>query len=379
MKIRDIRTYIAPAPRGAWLNEIQVSTPMSIYPQYHGRRGGWRGPNTQDVYVEVEAEDGLTGLGVTRGGAVARAIIDGHLKPLLLGADPRRVELLWEQMHRATLAYGRKGAPVMAVSALDLALWDLLAKWMGQPLHRLLGGKVHEWLPVYATHPDPRALAREGYAGCKMPMSCGPVDGKEGLRRNVQRVAEMREAVGPDIDIMVDCWMSWNVEYTLAFARAAAPYDLAWIEEPLPPDDYDGYAELRRRIGGTRIATGEHEYNRWGFKELLTRGCADVLQPDVAWCGGISEIRRVMAMAAAWDIPVIPHNGVMQPWAMHLMMTVTGCPAAEHVIFHRPEDHPPPPLMRGELVPEGGRVTVRDDPGAGVSFDVEEWRRQTGN
>jgi L-rhamnonate dehydratase len=266
----------------------------------------------------------------------------------------------------------------MALSAIDLALWDLLAKWMGQPLHRLLGGKVQETLPVYATHPDPRALVRDGYVGAKMPMSYGPVDGKEGLRRNVQRVAEMRDAVGSDIDIMVDCWMSWNVDYTLDFAREVEPFGLRWIEEPLPPDDYDGYAELRRRIRGTRIATGEHEYTRWGFKELLTRGCADVIQPDIAWCGGISEIRRVMAMASAWDIPVIPHNGVLQPWAMHLMMTVTGCPLAEHVVFHRPEDDPPPPLMTGELVPVNGRVTVRDDPGAGVGFDVEEWRRQTG-
>jgi L-rhamnonate dehydratase len=379
VKIRDIRCHVAPAPRGAWLNETQVSTPMSIYPQYHGRRGSWRGPNTQDVYVEVEADDGLTGLGVTRGGAVVQAIVEGHLRPLLLGAEARDIEMLWEQMFRATLPYGRKGAPIMALSAVDLALWDLLAKWMGQPLYRVLGGKAHESLPIYATHPDPRALVAEGYVGAKMPMSCGPVDGKAGLRRNVEDVARMREAVGPDVDVMVDCWMSWTVEYTLAFAEAAAPYGLRWIEEPLPPDDYDGYAELRRRIRGTQIATGEHEYTRWGFKELLTRGCADIIQPDLAWCGGITEIRRVIGMAAAWDVPVIPHNGLLQPWAAHLMMTATNCPLAEHVVFHRKGEDAPAPLLRGALEPVGGRLVLRDEPGAGVAFDHAAWKSQTGN
>ncbi len=186
---------------------------------------------------------------------------------------------------------------------------------MGQPLYRVLGGAVRDFLPVYATHPDSHALAREGFVGAKTPMAYGPADGKEGLRKNVARVAEMREAVGPDIDIMVDCWMSWSVDYTLAFAREAASLGVRWIEEPLPPDDYDGYAELRRRIRGPLIATGEHEYTRWGFKTLLTKGCADVLQPDVAWGGGVSEFRRIAAMASAYDIPVIPHNGLLQPWA----------------------------------------------------------------
>jgi L-rhamnonate dehydratase len=377
MRIVDVRTYVAPPPAGSWLNEIRVCTPMSIYPEYKSSRGTWRGPNTQDVFVQVVTDEGLIGLGITRGGCVVQTIIDQHLRALLLGKDPRNVELLWEQMFRATLAYGRKGAPIMAVSAIDLALWDLLAKWMGQPLYRLLGGAVREELPVYATHPDPHELVREGYVGTKIPMSYGPDDGKEGLHKNVERVAEVRASVGPNVDVMVDCWMSWDVKYTLEFARAVEPYALRWIEEPLPPDDYDGYSELRRRIVGTQIATGEHEYTRWGFKELLERGCADILQPDVAWSGGISEIRRVAAMAAAYGTPVIPHNGVMQPWATHMMLATGNCPLAEYIIFYGPKDTAPPPLMLGELRPQNGRVRPRDDPGAGVEFDVAEWQRQT--
>lgn len=379
MRITDIRTYIAPPPRGSWLNEVRVSTPMSVYPEYAGKRGTWRGPNTQDVFVEVATDEGVTGLGITRGGAVVQAIIDKHLRALLLGKDPRNIERLWDQMYLATLAYGRKGAPIMAVSALDLALWDLLAKWMGQPLYRLLGGTVHDSLPCYATHPDSHALVREGFVGTKIPIAYGPADGRAGLTRNVERIAAVRDAVGPDIDIMIDCWMSWTVEYAVEFTRAASDLRIRWIEEPLPPDDLDGHVELRNRLSvlGVQVATGEHEYTRFGFRELIERGCADVLQPDVAWSGGITEIRRVAAMASAHGLPVIPHNGVLQPWAMHLMMATPNSPMAEYLVFYGPDDEAPAAIMKGGLVPQQGRIRLKEEPGAGVAFDLEEWRRQT--
>jgi L-rhamnonate dehydratase len=377
MRILDVKTYIAPPPAGSWLNEVQVSTPMSIYPEYRARRSSWRGPNTQDVFIQVLTDEGLTGLGISRGGIVVQTIVEKHLKSLLVGKDARNVELLWEQMYLATLAYGRKGAAIMALSGVDLALWDLLAKWLGQPLYRVLGGTMREWLPAYATHPDCDALVKEGFVGTKIPMAFGPADGKEGLRKNVDRVAEVRAAVGRDIDVMVDCWMSWNIDYTLQFARATAEFNVRWIEEPLPPDDYDGHAELRRRISGTQIATGEHEYTRWGFKELLTRGCADILQPDVAWSGGISEVRRIAAMASAYDIPIIPHNGLLQPWATHLMFATTNCPLAEFLVFYGPNDKSPSPIMTGGSTPQNGRVYPDEAPGAGIEFDVEEWTRQT--
>ena len=120
MRIVEVRTYVAPPPAGSWLNEIRVSTPMSIYPEYQSSRSSWRGPNTQDVFIQVVTDEGLTGLGITRGGCIVQTIIDQHLRALLLGKDARNVELLWEQMYRATLAYGRKGAPIMAVSKVKI-------------------------------------------------------------------------------------------------------------------------------------------------------------------------------------------------------------------------------------------------------------------
>ncbi len=377
MRITAVNAYIAPPPARSWLNQTRMATPMSVYPRFKERRSAWRGPNTQDVFVQVETDEGLTGLGITRGGSVVKAIIEDHLRIILVGSDPREVELLWDQMFRATLPYGRKGVPVMALSAVDLALWDLLAKWMGQPLYQVLGGAMRDSLPVYATHPDPASMASEGYVGAKIPMPCGPADGKAGLQTNLDHVAEVRQAIGPDLDLMVDCWMSWDLQYTLEFARAAEPYRLRWIEEPLPPDDYEGYSELRRRVTSTQIAAGEHEYTRWGFRELLSRGCVDVVQPDVAWSGGISEVRRVAAMAAAYNVLVVPHNGVMQPWATHLMLASPNCPLAEYVVFYGPNDQAPPPVMLGELHPDRGRVRPSDAPGVGVELDLDELKHQT--
>lgn len=377
MQITDVRTYLAPETGTSWINNTRIANPMTPYAQFSERRSSWRGPSGRSVYIEVATDKGVTGLGETRGGEVTQAIVEGHLKTLLVGSDPRNIEILWEQMFRATLPYGRKGVPILAISGVDLALWDLLAKLLDQPLYRLLGGATKTALPVYATHPDPATLVREGYVGMKVPMAFGPTDGKGGLQANLERVATAREAVGPDIDLMVDCYMAWDVEYTLAFAREAESYNIRWIEESLPPDDYDGYAELRRRLNWTRIATGEHEYTRWGFRELLDRGCADVLQPDVAWAGGITEVRRIAAMASAFNLPVIPHAGGVQPWTIHWMYATTNCPMAESIVFYSTSDQAPPPILRTDYQFQDGQLRPSERPGAGVEIDWSELERQS--
>ncbi|MCC6176644.1 MAG: L-rhamnonate dehydratase [Chloroflexi bacterium] len=377
MRITEIRAHVAPPPARSWLNESLVATPMSIFPRFKARRSSWRGPGTQNVYVEVLTDEGLTGVGQCSGGVVAKAIVEHHLSPLLVGEDPRPVEQHWELMFRATLPYGRKGVAIMAISGVDLALWDLFAKWLGQPLYRALGGPLRDDLPVYGTHPVPAEMAREGYVAYKVPAAYGPADGKAGLDRNIERIAQARQDVGPNVDVMIDCWMSWDLPYSLAFAEAARPYGLRWIEEPLPPDDYEGYAELRRRVTWTQIATGEHEYTRWGFRELLERGCADVIQPDLAWGGGISEGRKIAALAAAHNVPVVPHAGGLQPWTVHFMLATQNCPLAEYVVFYGPNDVAPPPVLLGAPHPEMGRLRAPTRPGAGVELDLEELRRQS--
>lgn len=370
MRIVEIRSHVAP-PTPSWVNDTMTATPMSAYPQFKQRRSSWRGPSSQTVYVEIVTDQGLVGVGETRGGAVTKAIIDEHLTLLLIGRDPRQIELLWDQMYRATLPYGRKGVPIMAISAIDLALWDLLAKDLDQPLYMLLGGAVRDSLPMYATHPDPRALAAEGYVGLKVPMAYGPADGLSGLRANLERVEDARSAVGPDVDLMVDCFMAWDVEYTLDFAHDVEPYRIRWIEESLSPDDYEGYAELRRRMTKIRIATGEHEYTRWGFRELLERGCADVIQPDVTWAGGITEARRIAALASAFNIQVIPHAGALQPWTVHWMYATPNCPLAESIVLDTVGGDQPRPMLINTLKRAEGVIRPSNGPGAGVTLRAD--------
>jgi L-rhamnonate dehydratase len=365
--IRPVDTKAA-----SWLSESLVANPMSIYPAYRERRSSWGARWGAEVLVRIETDDGLVGIGGSAP-APAKTLIEGHFAHLLAGQDPFAVELLWDQLFRSSLPYGRKGLPIMAISAVDVALWDLIGKATGQPLWRLLGGKVRETLPAYATGNDVPRYRALGFVGVKLAMPHGPADGWPGMKANVDLVAWAREVGGPDLEIMLDCYMAWNVEYTLRMAHLLEPYRVRWIEETLPPDDYDGYAHLTRTVQSTAIATGEHEYTRWGFKELVARGCAHILQPDLAWVGGITEARKVAALASAWGLDVIPHAGGLQPWALHFIASQPNTPWAECVVIGNQDEEDPVrslyPYLRGVPVPKDGVIAPTDTPGVGVEVD----------
>ncbi len=366
---------VAAEPREAsWLSESLVANPMSIYPKYKERRSSWSPRWGREVVVQIFTDDGLVGLGATAP-APARDLIEHHFARLLVGEDPFNVEMLWDQMFKASLPYGRKGLPIMAISAVDVALWDLIGKATGQPVWRLLGGRIKERIPVYATGNDVGGYHRLGFRAFKLAMPYGPADGWEGMKKNVELVQRVREAVGPDCDIMLDCYMAWNVEYTLRMARLLEPFRVRWLEECLPPDDYDGYAEITAKIDSTTIATGEHEFTRWGFKELIARRCCHILQPDLAWVGGITEARKIAAMASAWGLEVIPHAGGLQPWALHFIASQVNCPWAECVVIGNPGEESPIrslyPYFHGVPVPEKGYIRPSDQPGIGHEMDPQ--------
>jgi L-rhamnonate dehydratase len=354
----------------SWLSESLVANPMSVYPAYRERRSSWGARWGAEVLVRIETDEGVEGIGAAAP-APAKPLIEQHFADLLVGQDPFAVERLWDQMFRASLPYGRKGLPIMAISAVDVALWDIVGKATGQPLWRLLGGKVRDPLPAYSTGNDVERYQALGFRGFKLAMPHGPADGWEGMKGNIELVERTRATVGPDADIMLDCYMAWNVEYTLRMARLLEPYRVRWIEESLPPDDYDGYAHLTRSIHSTAIATGEHEYTRWGFKELIARGCCHILQPDLAWVGGITEARKIAAMASAWGLDVIPHAGGLQPWALHFVASQPNTPLAECVVIgNAGEDDPVRslyPYLRGVPLPRDGFIAPSDEPGVGVA------------
>ena len=211
-----------------------------------------------------------------------------------------------------------------------------------------------------------------GFTRLKLALPHGPVDGRTGLRRNVELVRRAREAVGADGEVMIDCWMALTERYTLELAEALEPYRVYWLEECLPPDDYAGFGRLRRQIASTRIATGEHVYTRYGFRQLLEHEGAEIWQPDIHWCGGLTELRRIAAMAAAYDIPVIPHGGGSRD-GVHFIMATPNSPWAEmfmpapggpEEVFRRYEDDNN--ITRG---PDG--IYTRPSEGPGFDWQME--------
>lgn len=358
-----------PAP-GSWsTGGVEVANPMSIYPKYKPRRSLFQAQDLGLPAVEITTDKGVSGIGY--GGPGAGFIIEKHLTKLLLGEDPFNIEMLWDIMWRSTIYYGRKGVVVNAISAVDNALWDLMGKALGLPVYKLLGGETKPRIPAYCTGNDLEQHVEFGFKKMKLAVPYGPADGREGLKKNVELVKRARDMLGPDGEVMLDCWMALTERYTLEFAEAIEPYRVYWMEECLPPDDYAGFKRLNAQIKSTRMATGEHEYTRYGFKLLLDYEAADIWQPDIQWCGGMTELRRIAAMGAANEIPVIPHGG-WQAGAPHFILATTNAPWCEMFM--------PPPGGPKEVYdrfaedngvtkgPEGIYMRPSDRPGMG--FDV---------
>jgi L-rhamnonate dehydratase len=357
---------------GHWIDD-HIATPMARYPEYRKCRHsiGINVLGTQ--VVEIEARDGTVGFGVTTGGEIGAFIVEKHLARFLEGQLVTDIEKMWDQMYYATLYYGRKGVVLNTISGVDLALWDLLAKIREEPVYQLLGGPVRDELVFYATGARPDLAKQMGFIGGKLPLQHCPAEGEEGLRQNIEKLADMRNRVGDDFWLMYDCWMSLDVRYATRLAQAAHEYGLRWIEECLPPDDYWGYAELRRNVPrGMLVSTGEHEATRWGFRMLLEMGCCDLIQPDVGWCGGITELIKISALADAHNVMVVPHGSSV--YSYHFVVTRHNSPFSEFLMMAPKADQVVPmftPLLLDEPVPVNGRMKVPDTPGFGVQLNPE--------
>ncbi|MCC7017022.1 MAG: mandelate racemase/muconate lactonizing enzyme family protein [Rhodospirillales bacterium] len=404
MKIAAVEQYAIGRPPGFTQGapgEFLV-TPLHLFPDYPRLLGerfvGLRGGPVYAVLVRVLTDEGIWGTGSAGvGSGAACYVIEHHLAPIVVGQNPFDVELLWEQMFRATINYGRKGLALEAISAIDIALWDIMGKATGQPVYNLLGGRTRERIQVYASrlyaHRDldllaaqARALARRGFKAVKQRFGYGPRDGPAGMRKNLELVRTVREAIGPEIELMADAYMGWDALYAVRMIRMLedADLDLKWVEEPVIPDDIEGYAEIRRSVA-TPISGGEHEFTRYGCAELIRRGAVDILQPDVNRAGGITEARKIWALAAASNIAVIPHAGQLHNY--HLVMAHLNSPMAEYF--------PPPDeggaldddtlfweLFTGEPRAVDGYVTLPEKPGLGLEWNearVRAWAWRNAN
>lgn len=360
-----------PAPRSWSASRSEVANPMSIYPRYKARRDLFMADDLGPDAVEISTDKGIKGIGY--GGPGCSFVIERHLNKLLLGEDPFNVEQLWDIMWRSTLYYGRKGLVIHAISAADLALWDIIGIALEMPVYKLLGGETKPTIPAYCTGNDIEQHIKFGFKKLKLAIPYGPADGREGMKINVELVRRTRELLGPDGEIMLDCWMAFTEGYTVELAEMLQPYRVYWMEECLPPDDYAGFGRLNARIKSTRIATGEHEYTRYGFRLLSEYKGASIWQPDMTWCGGLTELRHIGALAAAHDIPVIPHGG-WRGGCPHYILATTNSPWCE--MFMPPPGGPLEVYQRFEEEnnitrgPEGIYARPSDRPGFGLELTV---------
>ncbi|MYB18562.1 MAG: mandelate racemase/muconate lactonizing enzyme family protein [Holophagales bacterium] len=301
------------------------------------RRWRYGGPFEQlpsAIIAIIKTDAGITGFGMGAGGSAAVEIIDGHLKHLLVGTNPLNVDQLWDQMYSSAVLYGRRGIFAMALSAVDTALWDIKGKHAGRSVHALLGGNPDDRVAVYQTGGDIAAGKGLGIRHFKRILPIGPHSTEAETERYIEDVLAARDAMGPEGNLMTDC-VSRNgtVDWAVGVADRLRPANLYFMEELLSPDDVFGYAELVEKIGGggpgwTKVACGEHEYTEHGFEVLVRLGSAEVLQPDITWCGGLTAAKRIADLIEAAGLELVPHRGGSL-WGLPISLTAPSCTMAE--------------------------------------------------
>jgi D-galactarolactone cycloisomerase len=348
----------------------------------------------QAALCVVSTDDGIQGLGeafyyATPATIVASLINDGYA-PLLIGRDPLDNAVIWDFLYNWTRDQGMKGLLISALSAIDIALWDIKGKALGLPVYKLLGGAYRNKAHVYATglyQPQnvpsiEGALVEEalGYKGdgfFAMKLKVG-----FGIETDMRYVKAVREAIGDDTVLMVDANHAYNAAEAIRLAREMEKYDVYWLEEPVPPEDIEGYIEVKQK-SNILIAGGEDEYTRYGFRELIARRAVDILQPDLCAVGGFTEMMNIVAMATAWNMPLIPHV-----WGTNVGLAASLQLFA--VLPHFPErrypaepffeyDRSPHPLREGvteeRFEMSDGYLDIPQRPGLGVSLDMDFVRK----
>lgn len=332
------------------------------------------------LIVELFTDDGLVGVGnAALSPRVTKQVVDIYLKPILIGADPWNSEFLWQHMYRKTMAFGRKGTVMAAISAVDIALWDILGKSAKQPVYRLLGGRTKPRIPVYASRlysdesnkvaEEAKRYKDEGYKAMKLRFGWGPGNGAAGMQRNLQLVRTVRDVIGDEIDLMADAYMGWTLDYAKRMLPLLEPFHLRWLEEPVIPDDIHGYAELKS-YGRIPIAGGEHEFTSYGFRDLLEAHAVDYIQFDTNRVGGITQARKIAALAEAYSVPVIPHAGQMHNY--HVVMATLNSPMAEYfpVVDVEVGNELFWYIFEGEPKAKEGSIDLDENlPGLGLSID----------
>ncbi|MDA1278906.1 MAG: mandelate racemase/muconate lactonizing protein [Chloroflexi bacterium] len=371
--------------------EERLAMPLDVYPEFRdsSKRVKWSDqatPNTlaHDAYfVQIETDDGVVGIGGPIDKSVA-FIIENELAHFLIGRDPLATEFIWDILHRA-MVHGRQGNTMIAISAIDNALWDLKGRYLSVPVYTIIGGPTRSEVPAYASMLGydvldmGRVAARAkqhqelGYTAQKWFFRHGPMSGAEGFKKNVEIVETLRSTLGDDDDIMLDCWQSMDVDYVIKLAEAIEDLHPRWLEECAMPDRIDSYRKIRESTN-IPLSGAEHHYTRWGMKEFIDAEALDILQPDIYWAGGLSEVLKIAAIATTADLITIPH-GHSTNAGIHFSVSQSPIhtPYQEYLIkWNTIHQH----FLKTPVKPENGSIKIPDTVGMGMDLDPDKIERE---
>jgi len=378
MKIKDLRSYVL---------QYRLEEELGYSQQYYDRR-------TVHL-IEVVTDEGLRGYGEAFGGgnvALAnKTIVEQVIGPLIRGMDPLDREVIWHKVYNLLRDHGQKGMPLQSLSGVDIALWDIAGKSQGQPVYKLLGGAFRDRIPAYGygmmlRHvpelairfaEESRRIAAGGFKAIKMKIGLGP-------RQDGKLVEAVRKALGPEIQLMVDANHCYTAREAIPLGRELERLDVFWFEEPVAPEDYQGYRDLCLALD-MNIAGGEAEFTRWGFRHLIEGRCVDILQPETCGLGGITEYQKVLALAHSHFVPVANHvwgSAVAVAMNLHLLAAMPDLPGGAHPVQPMLEYDTTPNRFREELLKEplsileqvkenGGWVGLPKGPGLGIEIDFD--------
>ncbi len=363
MRIQEIKTHVV-------VQKLETQFGMSQW-LWNSRAG---------CLLEIITDEGIIGWGECFGPAQANAALINELfAPLLTGQDPMQRARIWENLYNRTREFGRKGIAISALSGIDIALWDIFGKALGQPIAKLLGGATDEPIKAYASsfyysddaryslEKDAEVSMQQGFQAYKMKV------GGKTPRQDAARVAEVRRLIGPDASLAIDSNRAYTVREAIQFGHSVEEHNIAWFEEPVLPDDFQGYQEVRSALN-MRIAGGESEFTRFGFRPLLEQRCVDIVQPDVAACGGLSEALNIAMLASAHGVDCYPHlwgSAISLAATLHLISAIPL--AVPSCVKERPllELDRAPNVFREQLsdLVIGPFIPVPNQPGLGIEID----------
>lgn len=371
MKIIETRAYLLECP---------LEQPFAYSRGWVDRRGA--------VLVEIITDNGLIGWGEAFGPGRMSLGALALIRPMLIGADPLQTETLWHEIYGRYREHGQKGPLIDALSAIDIALWDIKGKYFKQPICRLMGGPLRSEVPAYASglfhqrNGNPETyLAKEAAGYVEQGFSAVKLKVGFGINEDMRAVKAVRQAIGSDISLMVDANGAYDAVNAIRLARRMEPYDITWFEEPVPPEDIDGYLQIKT-AQSIPVAAGEAEFTRFGFREILTRRALDIIQPDICAAGGFSECKKIVDMAHAFGIRCSPHTwgtAIAIAASLQLLAILPNTSSVLHPILpmlewdfteHSIRDA----LLTDALRPVDGMISIPQMPGLGIEINRETIR-----